>query len=921
MLDTLGPIGSIKVPSGTLEFGNVGATACAFLRFVGGPGAVPCVVYTPEELVSLLGILGYAEKLSQTTQPGTILRLGAMRAKPIVLRIALIHPNAGAPFVLLRMIQGHGKLDIPVPIATAIKLFRQGQVANPVQPLCGMLRRDPNGVWLISGKEVHLVPNHSPGHGYFGEYLHPDEVREGEEIVAWTFPSGDKEYLGAFRTLQQWQPSSQVSEPMAQEGDVALFHGETYRCRQIHKTFGQTLLQAGDVDPAWAAKIALSSLLCDIADGEDETGHTTWIGNSSEPILQIGIAAIEQGQTSAHDLAIYQQVSCYFHSLGADQDSAAHAVNTILERLFAHVSEHDPQQRRRLLGNWAMHLKEIYDGKPPAEASEAWKRAKARYPGRVVPKVISFPPPYPWVVDWAEADAAEAAAAAAVTDESPSFSASTSHISAAPNTESEEEFGAAAAAAAAAAASAGALFDAEDDAEPDMAAPPEAPPLHDEAPEPAAEELPPPAKKGKSKAPLMAGAALCLGLVAFVALKSGSKDPPLVAETPAATSSAQPTPTTVASAAASSTPLATTTPGSTASAPPVLGDLSSLGKVTVGELDPEGKYYVDRAVKGMTMLEQGPGWARYERDGYQVFLGAERSGTRKSTLASAFASEALFSDGKKVLSAGVPMDQIPAAALERLKNMRITVVADEATDTVLGFSTGEFPESTIALGQPLGANLIDAFERRDLAAFRSGLTPETANLTFMDGETLFSKVAEQPNANDYCQALIDAGADVKGTVGSKALWATADPAIAAMLTKAGLSADDPGPQGRTKLFGAGPEMTKVLLAAGANPNAQDETGASPLFATDDPDTVAVLIKGGAKPDQTDNEGRTALMGAHLEKTNALLAGGANPALKDKEGRSAIDYAGPDMAIVEALKKPVKPTKPAKPAQPAKPKAK
>ena len=63
------------------------------------------------------------------------------------------------------------------------------------------------------------------------------------------------------------------------------------------------------------------------------------------------------------------------------------------------------------------------------------------------------------------------------------------------------------------------------------------------------------------------------------------------------------------------------------------------------------------------------------------------------------------------------------------------------------------------------------------------------------------------------------------------------------------------------------------------------------------------------------------MGAHLEKTNALLAGGANPALKDKEGRSAIDYAGPDMAIVEALKKPVKPTQPAQPAKPAKPKAK
>lgn len=44
-----------------------------------------------------------------------------------------------------------------------------------------------------------------------------------------------------------------------------------------------------------------------------------------------------------------------------------------------------------------------------------------------------------------------------------------------------------------------------------------------------------------------------------------------------------------------------------------------------------------------------------------------------------------------------------------------------------------------------------------------GLTPETANLLFMDGEDLFSKVAKEANVAEYCQALIDAGADVKGT--------------------------------------------------------------------------------------------------------------------------------------------------------------
>lgn len=890
MLDKLEPIGSIKVPSGALEFGNVGQTACVFLRFVGGPGAVPIIVYTPEELNSLLAIVGYAEKLAQSTQPGNILRLGAMRAKPIILRVALIHPNQGPPFVLLRMIQGRGKLDIPVPILSALDLFRRGEARDPAPPVCGMLRRDPNGVWLVAGKELHVIPNETAGHDYFGQYLNPGEVREGEEIVAWTFSQDGKEHVGAFRTLQQWQPPARVEQPMAQEGDVALFHGETYRCRQIHKTFAQSLMHSGNVDPTWAAKIALSSLLCDIADGEDETGHATWIGNSPEPILKLGISAIEQGQTSAHDLALYQQVSCYFHSLAADQDSAAHAVNTIMERLFDHISENDPQQRRRLLGNWAMHLKDIYDGKPPAEASQSWKDAKARYPGRVVPRVISFPPPYAWIVDWVdqEQDAPPGAipAPASPVAAAPAGPSAPASISDPPITEEEEP--------------AGVLFDSTD---PPSTAPVAATEAGLPPAQPETEDQPARPGATKSKAPLIAvGALLAIGL-GVGALKAMSGGEPVAQASPTASSTpAAVSPSPAAPATPAATPAVSASASPASGATPVLGDLSSLGKLSIGTIDPDGKYYVDRDVPGMKMLEQGSGWARYEKDGSQVFMGAKQSGTRKSTRATAFASDTLYSDDQKVLSAGVTRDQIPEPVLERLANMRIDVVVDESTDTVLGFSTGDFPDTCIALGQPLGANLLQAFENRDLEAFKAGLTPEKANLLYMDGETLFSKIAQHAGVNEYCQALIDAGADVKGTSGSKALWATSDPGIAAMLTRAGLSPDDPGPQGRTKLFEAGPEMARVLLEAGANPNSQDENGASPLFTATEPAAIANLIKAGAKPNLTDKEGRTALMGADLEKTKALLAGGADPSLKDKAGRDAIDYAGPDVEVVTALRK-------------------
>ena len=866
MLDRLGPLGSIKAPSGTLEFGQVGSTACVFLRFVGGPGTVPCLVYTPEELASLLTILGYAERLSQTTKPGDTLRLGTMRAKPIILRLALIHPANGVPFVLLRMLSGKGKLDIPLSLNETLELLRQGQVSNPAPPLSGPLRRVPSGAWSVAGKELHVVPGYSPGQGYWGEYIHPDEVEDGEHLVVWPFHAAGKEYIGAFRTLEQWRPPSQVSEPKGQEGDLALFNGQTYRCRHVHKNYAQGLSERGDVHPTWAAKLALSSLLCDIADGEDESGHATWLGNSPDPILQAGISAIEQGDASLHDQAIYQQVSCYFHSLGADQDSAAHAVNTILERLFAHFLETDPSQVRRLLANWAMHLKDIYDGKPPNEASEAWRRAKAQYPGRVMPKAICFPPPYPWLIDWNEE---HEEMEETVTKTSSPFAV----------TEQEQRAQAA-----------------------ELEAEPESEPEPD--PTQAVKPVRPPAQHRSSKLPLLAVGVVCLGAVGFFAYKATAKAPDVGTATPTPTTvvaSVTPQPSVSPNVVAVATPIAPPTMGAEGDGV-VVGDLSNLNKVTIGGVDPEERFFVDRAAEGMTVLESGVGWARYEKDGVQIFMGAKQSGTRKSTRASAFASDALFSDGKKVLTAGAGREQIPAAALERLKLLRIQVVVDPATDTILGFSTGEFPDTTPGLGQPLGADLYKAFEERNLEAFQAGLTPETANLMFMDGESLFAKVARQAWGAQYCQAMIDAGADVQGAVGIQALWSTADPGVVVMLTKAGLNPDELGPQGRTKLFTAGPEMTKALLAAKANPNLQDESGMSPLFATSDPEVVALLGAAGADPNLTDNGQRTALMGADIEKTKALLKIGADPELKDKDGRTAADHAGPNTAIVELLKK-------------------
>ncbi len=875
MLGKLAAIGSIQIPSGSLEYGNLGSTDCVFLRIRREDDQILHVVYTAEELGHLLAVLRFAKTLSQTSVPGAVTNLGALRPKPSTLRIALVHPTAGDPFVLMTLVKGYSSVDFPLHIDAAIELFIQGQIPNPFPPVCGMLRKTDSGSWQISGLELTVVKGHSPGVGHFGEFIHPDEARDGEELVVWPYEVEGRKYVGAFRTIEQWTAPSEVEEPMAQEGDMAWYHGETYRARQIHKTFAQGFTQRGPIPETWAAKLALTSLLCDIAEGRDEEGHGKWVGQADDPVIKIGVQALEAGKTSTQDQHLYQQISCYYHSLGADQTTATRTVNDAMTKLFGYISESVPQQRRLLLGNWAVFLKQIYDGKPPLESGDKWKKCKEQYPGRIVPTVLSFPAPHPWV------------------------SYQTTEVSATPSASQESQTPQPIVAAEVPTETVASETAATDDPDPNLGSDPDLIAI-DQEQEPSS---PTPGKlssvaggSGKKIGLVLAGL-LCIVLIG-VAVGSSSKDQ--TPEQPVEGQSPSPAPIAVATASTPG-PSPSMVPPTSSPAPidPALGaagaDLEALrGKVSIAGLDYDEKYYVDRDVPGLTMLEYGQGWARYEKDGSQVFLGSQQDETVKSTRAKSFAGEALYVDGKKVLQAGVDAQSLTPEILARLNDLRLNPVIDEQTQKLLGFvwAKGEdFPRTAIAMGQPLGASLLRDFEAHDLVAFRQALTNENASLVYMDGETLFTKLAAQAGALEYCQALIDSGVQLEGTAGSQPLWVTADPEIAALLLKNGVEADALGPKGRSKIFEAPLNMTTVLLEGGANPNLQDEAGKTPLMVAKSKEVVVALLKGGADPNLADNE-----------------------------GKSAVDYASGQADLVALLKKSgkIKPSKSATPAAPATP---
>ena len=91
-----------------------------------------------------------------------------------------------------------------------------------------------------------------------------------------------------------------------------------------------------------------------------------------------------------------------------------------------------------------------------------------------------------------------------------------------------------------------------------------------------------------------------------------------------------------------------------------------------------------------------------------------------------------------------------------------------------------------------------------------------------------------------------------------------------------------------------PEVVAQLLSAGADPNAVDFEGSTPLMYAaemETPEVLRALLAAGADPDAQDAEGRSALMYAadhcQMESVRLLVHSGANVTLKDSNGYTAL----------------------------------
>jgi ankyrin repeat protein len=205
---------------------------------------------------------------------------------------------------------------------------------------------------------------------------------------------------------------------------------------------------------------------------------------------------------------------------------------------------------------------------------------------------------------------------------------------------------------------------------------------------------------------------------------------------------------------------------------------------------------------------------------------------------------------------------------------------------------------------PKVQSFLDIIHRQEATGFRKALEtdPSLAKAADAAGSTMLMH-ATYAGTIEMMRFLLEAGADPNAHNNRNATalhWGVTDAAKLKLLLSKNASVEAKAVDGRTVLhvaaaLPAGAPVVKLLLDAGANPNARTLVGTTPLFSAVSAsfESTQLLLAKGADPKAKSATGGTALMAAAFEspKTAALLiARGADVNATTKRGVTALANA-------------------------------
>ena len=809
-------VGEITDPQGSLKIGCVGDTECVYFQYQSSQGdRTFSQVYTARELSGLIATAKKAQAMAPTLKPRSTIRLGTQTPKPIRLQIVLVAPENKSPLVILRFNDGDWKQDVFSAPDSLVELLQKAERRAPLPGVTGILDRFGDSIWMIEGQTLEVREELSHGTGYYREYVHHSEVPEGTVVRAWPITLEGKMVVVAFEYAQSWEPGAKPDLPQGQKGDQALADGQVRQSRELHAVLSKTMYESGRVDPVWSGKVALSSIIGDIAMSDEKTGRSAWSGEGGNPVLKAGVEAIRDGKLSPHDSAIFAMITAYYEGAQTEPATACTQIDESMSQAWNYALFNAPEMRRLVLANWYLLLQRANKGAGAGPAFQKWQEARESLESQVKPTVFCLPSPYPWTKTWKPAKTSQSKPEPEPTPEpepAPKISAKTP-LPDLPEVSSRPVDHA---------------LPPQEAEEPEEVAEPEAAPWSDELMS-LEDGTPRGSKKGSPFAKIIVGL-LVLGLPAAYALSQGlipgAGPPATPSPTPSATVAPTQTPTAVKTPVPAVTPKTTPTPDKPVAGPLPEGDLlvngfSLANKLKEQDIFAAGYEPVDRFAEG------DEGIARYRGPKGEVIVNFKLP----SRIVTAIQGDHLEIDGQMV--ADLSSDPSSFENDDRFSKYKIEAVVDDE-GKVRAYTLAN---ENIYLPEPLVGSPPKAVEYsrkiRNKKFFET-LPEGVANMRMSNGEPILFQFLGSFDI-DRMQYLIEQGADPNAKAwsdGGTALHHCQNVKSAKMLLKLGANPNAINKMAQTPYESAtNPELKEVLdpnkAEATPTPSPTPETSATP----------------------------------------------------------------------------------------------